>query len=178
MACRAEARSQTGPGPPPRRLRRYGAASFAMACRAEAHASALARVSEGWWPRFSQMEPTDQLDAPNRRLPESRVKRFAKRKSASRTSSIFLVNPSRSSTSPTAASWLPLALKTLFWRVSGTIVGTVDAETVALSCGLSRHSQPNLRDAVDAVPPSITDAVIGDGSCAWRCEKGDTVRNS
>ena len=45
------------------------------------------------------MEPTDKLDAPNRRLPESRVKRVAKRKSASRTSSIFLVNPSLFSTS-------------------------------------------------------------------------------
>ena len=28
-------------------------------------------------PDLSQMEPTDQLDAPNRRLPESRVRRFA-----------------------------------------------------------------------------------------------------
>ena len=28
-------------------------------------------------PDFPQMEPTDQLDAPNRRLPESRIKRFA-----------------------------------------------------------------------------------------------------
>ena len=27
-------------------------------------------------PDFPQMEPTDQLDAPNRRLPESRVSRF------------------------------------------------------------------------------------------------------
>jgi hypothetical protein len=45
-------------------------------------------------PDFHQMEPTDQLDASNRRLPESRVRRFAKRKSASRTSSIFLANPS------------------------------------------------------------------------------------
>ena len=45
------------------------------------------------------MEPTAQLDAPNRGLPESRVKRFAKRKSASRTPSIFLVNPSLFSTS-------------------------------------------------------------------------------
>jgi len=37
------------------------------------------------------MEPTDELDAPDRRLPESRVGRFAQRKSASRPSSIFLV---------------------------------------------------------------------------------------
>jgi hypothetical protein len=28
-------------------------------------------------PDFPQMEPTDQVDAPNRRLPESRVERFA-----------------------------------------------------------------------------------------------------
>jgi hypothetical protein len=52
-----------------------------------------------WWPRFPRMEPTDQLDAPDRRLPESRVRRFAKRKSAFRTSSIFLVNTSLFSTS-------------------------------------------------------------------------------
>lgn len=43
---------------------------------------------------MSQMEPTDQLDAPNRRLPEGRVRRFANRKSVSRPPSIFLVNPS------------------------------------------------------------------------------------
>src|SRR5688572_29238742 len=46
------------------------------------------------------MEPTDQLDSPNRGLPESCVRRFAKRKSASRPTSIFLVNPSLFSTSP------------------------------------------------------------------------------
>jgi hypothetical protein len=45
------------------------------------------------------MEPTDQLDAPNRRLPESRVRRFAQRDSACRQPSIFLVNPSLSITS-------------------------------------------------------------------------------
>ena len=53
----------------------------------------------GFGPDLSQMEPTDQLDAPNRGLPKSRVRRFAKRKSASRPSSIVLVNPSLSSTS-------------------------------------------------------------------------------
>jgi hypothetical protein len=52
-----------------------------------------------WWTRLSQMEPTDQLDASNRRLPESRVGRFAKRKPASRPSSIVLVTPSVVSTS-------------------------------------------------------------------------------
>jgi hypothetical protein len=49
------------------------------------------RLGDGG-PNFPQMEPTDQLDASNRRLPESRVRQFAKRKSASRTSSILLVN--------------------------------------------------------------------------------------
>jgi hypothetical protein len=56
------------------------------------------------------MEPTDQLDTPNRRLPEGRVRRSSKRKSASRTSSIFLVDPSPSFTSPIrrlGSSWLP-----------------------------------------------------------------------
>ena len=84
-------------------------------------------------PDFPQMEPTDQLDAPNRRLPESRVRRFAKRKSASRTSSIFLVNPSRSSTSPIErVGWL-LAPEALFWEVAGTIVGTVLTTTICRS---------------------------------------------
>jgi hypothetical protein len=45
-------------------------------------------------PDLSQMEPTDQLDAPDRGFPESCVKRFAKRKLASRPTSTFLVNPS------------------------------------------------------------------------------------
>jgi hypothetical protein len=48
---------------------------------------------------LSQMEPTDQLDAPNRGLRESRVERFAKRNSASRPRSIVLANPAASSTS-------------------------------------------------------------------------------
>src|SRR5919106_1287837 len=38
------------------------------------------RLGDGG-PDFPQMEPTDQLDAPNRRFPESRVTRFAKRRS-------------------------------------------------------------------------------------------------
>jgi hypothetical protein len=50
-------------------------------------------------PDFSQMEPTDQLDASNRRLPESRLERFAKRRSAFRPSSFFLANPRASITS-------------------------------------------------------------------------------
>jgi hypothetical protein len=49
---------------------------------------------------FPQMEPTDQLDASNRRLPASRVAQFApKRNPASRPSSFSLVNPSPISTS-------------------------------------------------------------------------------
>ena len=94
-----------------------------------------------WWigmeirfggPDFPQMEPTDQLDAPNRRLPESRVRRFAKRKSASRTSSIFLANPHFQHFA-NRATWLPLALEALFWRVAGTIVGTVPLRDERLS---------------------------------------------
>jgi hypothetical protein len=48
------------------------------------------------------MEPTDQLDAANRRLPEGRVRRFAKRTSASRPLSILLTNQTISSTSTIA----------------------------------------------------------------------------
>lgn len=43
-------------------------------------------------PDLSQMEPTDQLDAADRRLPEGRVRRSAKRNAASRPSSIFVAN--------------------------------------------------------------------------------------
>src|SRR6266850_6775383 len=71
------------------------------------------------------MEPTDQLDAPNRKLPESRVRRFAKRNPASRPTSIFLVNPSPFSTSPIERVGWRWLWDTLFWCVSGTIVGTV-----------------------------------------------------
>jgi hypothetical protein len=78
------------------------------------------------------MEPTDQLDAPNRRLPESRVERFAKRNSASRTSSICLsdiLNFPRKSfrffSFSDQAKWLALALEALFRRVTGTIVGRI-----------------------------------------------------
>ena len=45
------------------------------------------------------MEPTDQLDAPNRRFPESRVRRFAKRNSTSPHPSIVLTKQSISTTS-------------------------------------------------------------------------------
>ena len=57
-----------------------------------------ARAKDGG-PDFHQLEPNDELDAVNRRPPEGRVKRFAKRKSTSRPSSLFLVNPSLFSTS-------------------------------------------------------------------------------
>jgi hypothetical protein len=46
-------------------------------------------------------------------------------KRASRPTSIFLVNPSIIFYFPDRASWLALALNALFWRVSGTIAGTV-----------------------------------------------------
>ena len=55
-------------------------------------------------PDFPQMEPTDELDTPNRGLPESRVKRFAKAARDHRTglkltiSARFLLG-----------AWLPLA---------------------------------------------------------------------
>jgi hypothetical protein len=39
------------------------------------------------------MEPTDELEAPDRRIPESRVARLAKRPSVSRPSLFFLANP-------------------------------------------------------------------------------------
>ena len=78
-----------------------------------------------WGPRLSR-EPNDQLDAPNRRLPESRVRRFAKRKLASHPTSIFLVNSflfplHRSS------ELAPVGSEAWFWCVTGTIVGTVSA---------------------------------------------------
>jgi hypothetical protein len=66
------------------------------------------------------MEPTDQLDAPNRRLPEGRIRRFAERKPASRQPSNFLVNHFTDRT-----SWLALALEARFWRLAGTILGTI-----------------------------------------------------
>src|SRR4051812_19211321 len=47
MACRAEAPSQTREGPPPRRCATLRRGILRMARRAEAHASASARVS-GW----------------------------------------------------------------------------------------------------------------------------------
>jgi hypothetical protein len=40
-------------------------------------------------PDLPQMEPTDQLDAANRRLPEGCVRRFAKRRSAARPVAFF-----------------------------------------------------------------------------------------
>jgi hypothetical protein len=51
-------------------------------------------------PDFPQMEPIDQLDVPNRRLPEGRLRRFAKRNAASRPPSTFRLNLSLSGTSP------------------------------------------------------------------------------
>ena len=49
----------------------------------------------------------------------------SKRKSASRPSSIFLANPFTFIYFPNRATWLLLAPEALFWRVAGTIVGTV-----------------------------------------------------
>jgi hypothetical protein len=60
------------------------------------------------------MEPTDQLDAPNRRLPESRVRRLAK--TEIRLSDIFEL-PRKFFIAfdfPDRASWLALALDALF----------------------------------------------------------------
>jgi len=73
------------------------------------------------------MEHTDQLDASNRRLPESRVRRFAKRNAASRPSSILPVSHSLSSTSQIdRVDWV-LALETLlFARTSGRRIRNAD----------------------------------------------------
>ena len=73
-------------------------------------------------PDLSQMEPTDRLDAPDRGLPESRVKRSAKRRSAIRPSSSFLVNP-RFQSLPRSTVWLLLALESPVWEMAGTILG-------------------------------------------------------
>jgi hypothetical protein len=57
------------PGPPrPKLTLRRSSRERRMGARAERSEDVVA-----------QMEPTDQLDAPNRRLPEGRVRRFAKR---------------------------------------------------------------------------------------------------
>ncbi len=57
------------------------------------------------------------------------VQRFAKRKSASHTFVDFPRKSFRLFTFFNQATWLVLALETLFWRVTGTIVGTVPHET-------------------------------------------------
>ena len=66
------------------------------------------------------MEPTDQLDAPDRRLPESRVGRFARRKPASRPSSIFLVNQSFHRL-PRSSELAAVGSGDAVWRVAGTM---------------------------------------------------------
>ena len=119
------------------------------------------------WPRFSQMEPTDQLDAANRRLPESRVRRFAKRKSASRTFSIFLVNPSlfsASSIERVGSRWLwrrrfgahrPTLRRigcTLFpWRVCSAVV-----KENRTSTSFVKHSDTLAFSVMSALPVTTT----------------------
>lgn len=71
------------------------------------------------------MEPTDELDAPNRRLPESRVRRFAKRRSAFRPSSFFLANPRVSITSSIERLGCCWLWKPRLGRWQGTISGAV-----------------------------------------------------
>ena len=69
-----------------RQFLREAADDLRVACQPElAHECRRAEVGG---PDLSQMEPTEQLDAPNRRLPESRVRRFARRKCAFRPTSI------------------------------------------------------------------------------------------
>jgi len=69
-------------------------------------------------PDFSQMEPTDQLDASNRRLPESRLERFAKRRSAFRPSSFFLATLAVQSL-PRSSDLAAVAPHARFWSSQG-----------------------------------------------------------
>jgi len=61
---------------------------------------------------------------------------FAKRNSASRTSSISCLNSSLSFSSAIRASWQQLVLKGLSWCLAGTIVGTVLVPEVQRRCVL------------------------------------------
>src|SRR5688572_11369109 len=78
-------------------------------------------------PDFPQMEPTDQLDAADRRLPEGRVRQFANRRSAFGPSLFLITNSEISITFSTRPSCPLLALEARFWELAGTISGTVPA---------------------------------------------------
>jgi hypothetical protein len=104
------------------------------------------------------MEPTDQLDAPNRRLPESRVSRFAKRKSASRTSSISLVNLSSSFTSTIERVGWRWPWRRCFGAPQGQSWGQPDPGVISLPIRTRMHTSDTER--VDGAPSLVAAAEL------------------
>ena len=99
------------------------------------------------------------------RWPSGRRRRFAKRKSASRTSSFFLVNPSLFSTSQIdRVGWRWLSRR-CFGGVSGTIVGTVP------SCDVSPSVVRALSDLRSDSPPQRDQSTTSRRLC--RCSRAD-----
>jgi hypothetical protein len=90
------------------------------------------------------MEPTEQLDPPNRRLPEGRVRPLLNADQhfghlvfpcKSKRFNHFLDRP----------LWLLLVLKALFWRITQTFSGTLDASLGAQP----RFSKPTISGSND-----------------------------
>ena len=94
------------------------------------------------------MEPIDQLDVPNRRLPEGRLRRFAKRNPASPPFSFFLVNPSLFSAS--SSELAGVGSRDAVLRGSLTVVGTVPPRDV--SPALRRTDCPS--STINLSPPT------------------------